>query len=67
MFEVMNNNDNIDKTNYTLKYSYKNEIDLMEYLDSISLALYGVNYRMIHFLNGNKLDFSSKNCLVNPF
>ena len=57
----------IDKKNMKITYSYKNELELLEYLDDISEMLYGVRHRMIHFINGNKLDFSTENCQIIEF
>jgi len=47
-----------------IDFNYSTNAELQEYLDDLSLMLYGVSYYNLYFLNKNPYDFSSGNCLI---
>ena len=52
--------------NIKIDYEYKNNNDLLEYLNDLALMIYGTDFINLTFLNGNNKDFSKNNVLVNP-
>ena len=46
-----------------INFDYLEKYELYDYLNNISLMLYGCDYNELYFLNNNKFDFSSKNVM----